>query len=132
MSEIKVFRRSLEEPGSGYFDRRLIEGARKMVKARAQTAHLFPKGVIRDGAWDILLTLLIEGEEGRATNVKQLIAASRDTVGGVMRRIEGLEEARFLTRSSDPSDQRRVIVRLTDRGRTALVGMLVHIFDDPC
>ena len=103
-----------------------------MVKARAQTAHLFPKGVIRDGAWDILLTLLIEGEEGRATNVKQLIAASRDTVGGVMRRIEGLEEARFLTRSSDPSDQRRVIVRLTDRGRTALVGMLVHIFDDPC
>lgn len=109
--------------------KRLVEGARQLLHARALAADLFPKGILRDAAWDMLLELFISGEEGGTIYVKQLLGTSGESVTGTMRRIERLEEARFLTRRSDPFDKRRVIVRLTDRGRTALIGMLQPIFD---
>lgn len=109
--------------------KRLLEGARQLLHARAAAADLFPKGILRDAAWDMLLELFISGEEGGTLYVKQLIGTSGESVTGTMRRIERLEDARFLTRRSDPFDKRRVIVRLTERGRTALIGMLQPIFD---
>lgn len=110
-------------------DKQLMEGARQLLQARARTAMLFPKGLFRDAAWDMLLELFISGEEGGIVYVKQLTIASGESATGAMRRIERLEAAGFITRTSDPLDQRRVIVRLTERGRTALVSMLRHIFE---
>lgn len=110
-------------------DKRLVEGARQLLQARIRTAKLFPKGILRDAAWDMLLELFISGEEGGFLYVKQLMIASGESVAGSMRRIERLEEADFITRNSDPLDQRRVIVRLTERGRTAMISMLRHIFE---
>lgn len=110
-------------------DKRLVEGARQLLQARIRTAKLFPKGILRDAAWDMLLELFISGEEGGFLYVKQLMIASGESAAGSMRRIERLEEADFITRNSDPLDQRRVIVRLTERGRTAMISMLRHIFE---
>lgn len=110
-------------------DKRLVEGARRLLQARIRTANLFPKGILRDAAWDMMLELFISGEEGGIMYVKQLMIASGESTAGSMRRIERLAEANFITRHSDPLDQRRVIVRLTEQGRTALISMLRHIFE---
>lgn len=110
-------------------ENRLVEGARQLLQARIRTAELFPKGILRDAAWDMLLELFVRGEEGGITYVKQLMIASGESTAGSMRRIERLTEAGFIARTSDPLDQRRVIVRLTERGRTALISMLQHIFE---
>lgn len=110
-------------------EKRLVEGARLLLRARIRTAELFPKGILRDAAWDMLLELFVRGEEGGITYVKQLMIASGESTAGSMRRIERLTEAGFIARTPDPLDQRRVIVRLTERGRTALISMLQHIFE---
>lgn len=110
-------------------ERQLVEGARQLLQARIKMAKLVPKGLFRDPAWDMMLELFISGEEGGILFVKQLMIASGESSGAAMRRIDRLENAGFIVRIPDPLDHRRVIVRLTDRARTAMIAMLQHIFE---
>jgi len=110
-------------------ERQLVEGARQLLQARIKMAELVPKGLFRDPAWDMMLELFISGEEGGILFVKQLMIASGESSGAAMRRIDRLENADLIERIPDPLDHRRVIVRLTDRGRSAMIAMLQHIFD---
>jgi len=109
-------------------DRELVEWARKLLRARMKLAKLVPKGLFHDSAWDIMLELFISGEEGGVLHVKQLMIASGESSAAAMRRIDRLEEAVFIARTPDSLDHRRVIVQLTERGRTAMIAMLQHIF----
>lgn len=110
-------------------DRQLVEKARQLLRARLDMAKVIPKGLFRDSAWDMLLELFISGEEGGILYVKQLMIASGESAAAAMRRIDRLEHAEFLERTPDPFDHRRVIVRLTQRGRSAMIAMLRNIFD---
>lgn len=110
-------------------DAALIEGARQMLRGRKKIAALAPKGLFRDSAWDMMLELFISEGEGGVLYVKHIMLASGESAAAAMRRIDRLHEADFIKRIPDPLDQRRVIVRLTERGRRAMIAMLKHVFD---
>lgn len=78
-----------------------------------------------------MLELFICGEEGGILYVKQMVIASGESPAAAMRRIDRLDEAEFINRIPDLLDQRRVIVRLTERGRSAMLAMLKHVYDPP-
>jgi DNA-binding MarR family transcriptional regulator len=110
-------------------EKQLVEGARQLLQARIKMERLVPKGLLRDSAWDMMLELFINGEEGGIIYVKQLMLASGESSTAALRRIDRLEEAGFIKRFPDPLDRRRVIVELQERGRTAMRAMLKHVFD---
>ncbi|QCB53030.1 MarR family transcriptional regulator [Sphingopyxis sp. PAMC25046] len=110
-------------------EKQLVEGARQLLRARLKMARIAPKGLLRDSAWDMMLELFINGEEGGILYVKQLMLMSGESSTAAMRRIDRLEEAGFVERFSDPLDGRRVIVQLKDIGRTAMLAMLQHVFE---
>lgn len=110
-------------------EKQLVEGARQLLRARLKMARIAPKGLLRDSAWDMMLELFINGEEGGILYVKQLMLMSGESSTAAMRRIDRLEEAEFIERFPDPLDGRRVIVQLKDVGRTAMLAMLQHVFE---
>lgn len=110
-------------------EKQLVEGARQLLRARLKMADIAPKGLLRDSAWDMILELFINGEEGGILYVKQLMLMSGESSTAAMRRIDRLEEAGFIERFPDPLDRRRVIVQLKDVGRTAMLAMLQHAFE---
>lgn len=110
-------------------ERQLTDCARQLLHARKKIAALAPKGLFRDSAWDMMLELFISTEEGGIVYVKQMMLASGESAAAAMRRIDRLDKAEFLDRVPDMLDQRRVIVRLTERGRTAMLAMLKHVYD---
>lgn len=114
---------------SSVAEKLLVEGARQLLQARLKMARIAPRGLLRDSAWDMILELFISGEEGGILYVKQLMLASGESSTAAMRRIDRLEEAGFLERFPDPLDRRRVIVRLKERGRSAMLAMLEHVFE---
>lgn len=110
-----------------------IEYARRLLKARRTIAKVMPRKLFRDSAWDVMLELYIGTVEGSDVFVKQAIIASGECPATAMRIIARLDHSGFLQRRGDESDQRRVIVTLTDKGREAmelvleqLGGELVH------
>lgn len=110
-------------------EKQLVEGARQLLRARLKMARIAPKGLLRDSAWDMMLELFINGEEGGILYVKQLMLISGESSTAAMRRIDRLEEAGFIERFPYPFDGRRVIVQLKDSGRTAMLAMLQHVFE---
>jgi DNA-binding MarR family transcriptional regulator len=110
-------------------DRELVEGARKILRARVKMVELMPKELYRDQAWDMLLELFVSGEEGGIRYVKQLMITSAKSSTAAMRLIDRLEETNFVRRESDHLDNRRVIVSLTEHGRSVMIIMLREIFD---
>lgn len=109
-------------------ERQLVEGARQLLRARLKMARHLPKGLLRDSAWDMILELFIAHEEGGIVYVKQLTLSSGESAAAAIRRIDRLEEAGLIERFPDPLDRRRVIVRLQERGRDAMLAMLMQIF----
>lgn len=107
----------------------LLRMARHARESRKRIEPLFPKNIFRDSAWDMLLELFIAAEQNERLCVKDLIQLSGDSSTSAIRRIDQLEAAGFLRRQIDDQDQRRVWVRLTERGYQALATMLRHLFD---
>jgi len=107
----------------------LLALARQTQQARANCSQLFPKHVFRDSAWDIMLELFIAGEEGGSLCVKDTMAISGESATGTLRRIESLEEAQLVVRRYDPTDHRRMLVQLSNRGREAMISLLHHLFE---
>ena len=87
-----------------------------------------PKNLMRDSAWDMMLVMFINDEEGGILYVKQLIGVSRDTPASAIRRIDRLEDAGLVERLPDTLDHRRVIVRLSELGRETMLSMLRDVF----
>lgn len=105
----------------------LVDHARCLLRARTKMARVAP-GLLRDPAWDMMLCLFINGEEGGILYVKQLILSTGESATAALRHIDRLEEAGFIERLSDPLDRRRVIVRLSESGRAAMFAMLEDAF----
>jgi DNA-binding MarR family transcriptional regulator len=107
----------------------LLRMARHARDSRKRIEPLFPKNLFRDSAWDMLLELFIATEQNERLCVKDLIQLSGDSSTSAIRRIDQLEGTGFLRRQVDGDDQRRVWVRLTEKGYQALAAMLHHLFD---
>ena len=77
-----------------------------------------------------MLVMFINDEEGGILSVKQLIVASGDSPASAMRRIDRLEDVGLVLRIQDSLDHRRVIVRLSEFGRDAMLALLKDVFDE--
>ncbi|MDK8186558.1 MULTISPECIES: winged helix DNA-binding protein [Sphingomonas] len=106
----------------------LLDLARQTQAMRARTAQFFPRDVFRDSAWDMMLELFIADQQRRPICVKELILVSGESATSALRRIDRLEGAELLQRSTDPADHRRLAVTLTERGNAAMTAMLRQLF----
>jgi len=112
-------------------ERELVESARRLIRARVEISKHIPQRVLKDAAWDILLELFVNGEEGGIVHIKKLILACGMTSTSAMRLIDRLDDAGLIARLPDPLDHRRVIVSLSERGRRAMVALLHGISETP-
>jgi DNA-binding MarR family transcriptional regulator len=109
----------------------LIDLARQAQKMRAIVARMFPRDVLKDSAWDMLLELFVATQEFRVLCVKQLILVSGETSTSALRRIDRLEETGMIRRRGDAADHRRVTVEMTLKGEEAMTAMLRSLILDP-
>ncbi len=107
----------------------MLDLARRMQRARARMAKLFPRDVFRDSAWEMMLELFVAAQLKRVVCVKELILVSGEKSTSALRRIDRLELAEMLRRCHDPVDHRRHAVVLTAKGDAAMRAMLLSLFD---
>lgn len=121
-------------PSSRSDEDKISEGALRvaqaqcLLSARQYAAKLIPKEILHDSTFDMLLELFVKAERGQALCVKQLVLFSGESSTAALRRIDRLAKAEMIQRYPDPADRRRVLVRLTEHGRTILLPMLGHFF----
>lgn len=116
---------------AGTITPQLLARARQARQLRATMSAFLPQDLLVDTAWDMMIDLFIAAGTGAALHVKDLILLSGESAASAMRRIDRLQAAALIERDPDPSDHRRVRVRLTTTGRTAMIAMLEHLFDAP-
>jgi len=117
--------------GRSVEERELVDCARQLIRARREMNKHIPAGLLKDDAWDILLELFVNGEEGGIVYVKQIMLACGVTSTSAVRLIDRLEEGALIARVPDPLDHRRVIVSLSERGRQAMTALLRKIVEQP-
>lgn len=99
---------------------------------RALRSSFFDPDFFCDPAWDMLLDLFLQQALGRRVCVSSLCIASCAPSSTALRWIRALEEADLLERSRDPTDGRRVFVRLTASGYAKIAGYLAAMTCPSC
>jgi winged helix DNA-binding protein len=99
---------------------------------RALRSSFFEPNFFCDPVWDMLLDLFLQQSLGRPVCVSSLCIASCAPSSTALRWIRALEEADLLERSRDPTDGRRVFVRLTASGHGKIAGYLAAMTCPSC
>ncbi|BDI61066.1 winged helix DNA-binding protein [Qipengyuania nanhaisediminis] len=95
--------------------------ARKIYAVRRRRAAIFGNAeMFGEPAWDILLDLYIAHVDGKPVSVSSACIGSAAPPTTGLRWLGVLAEQELVLREHDPQDQRRVLVRLTDRGLEAM------------
>ena len=106
---------------------RLIATAGTMDRARlaydigARRRSALGQGLFSDPAWNILLDLFLSEDDGRDLSVTAVCIGSRSSAATALRYITLLVERKLIDRIADEHDGRRTYVRLTAKGRNAMV-----------
>jgi hypothetical protein len=100
---------------------RYLAVARKTYSLRRKRAMIFgnPK-LFGEPAWDILLDLYIAYAEGKSVSVTSACIGSAAPPTTGLRWLGMLADEGLVLRENDPEDNRRVLVRLTPRGISAM------------
>ncbi|MGX1309816.1 CheY-like chemotaxis protein/DNA-binding MarR family transcriptional regulator [Amorphus suaedae] len=93
---------------------------RGLIAARSDRDQIFDSSLFSDPSWDMLLDLALAEESGRAISVTSLCLASRAPTTTALRRIDELQAAGLVERVPDQQDRRRIVVQLTETGRTRM------------
>ena len=97
------------------------EFAREAYATRRRRATIFGNSeLFGEPAWDILLDLYIAHAEKKPVSVSSACIGSAAPPTTGLRWLGVLAEHDLVMREHDPEDQRRVLVRLTERGLTAM------------
>ncbi len=100
---------------------RNIELARHLYSMRRQRSTIFGQmEIFGEPAWDILLDLYIAALEGKSVSVSSACIGSASPPTTGLRWIGVLTHQGMLIREHDPTDQRRVLVRLSDQCLAAM------------
>lgn len=95
--------------------------ARKAYSLRRKRAAIFGNtDLFGEPAWDILLDLYIAQGEGKAVSVSSACIGSATPPTTGLRWLGVLADAGLIAREADAEDNRRVLVRLTAAGQTAM------------
>ncbi|WP_245824587.1 winged helix DNA-binding protein [Sphingomonas azotifigens] len=92
------------------------ERAAAEVKHRKAQLQAFGRRLVANPAWDMLIDLFIAQEAGTPISVSSLCYAANVPSTTALRWIKMLETAGLISRTSDPSDARRVHLALTPEG----------------
>lgn len=95
-----------EEPGPPS----TAQVVKSVIKARTVREQIFGTDIFRDPAWDMLLDLYVNREEGRETSVSSLCIAAGVPATTGLRYIAAMEKLSFLGRRKDGRDARRVLI----------------------
>lgn len=97
------------------------EAAREIYASRRSRDGIFGNPeLFGEPAWDILLDLYVADVEGKAVSVSSACIGSAAPPTTGLRWLGVLAEQGLVLREHDPEDQRRVLVRLTERGLAAM------------
>lgn len=95
--------------------------ARKAYALRRKRASLFANpDLFGEPAWDILLDLYIAAGEGKPVSVSSACIGSAAPATTGLRWLGVLADEGLVVREADAEDHRRVLVRLTSAGKTAM------------
>lgn len=95
--------------------------ARKTYAMRRKRAAIFGDvDLFGEPAWDILLDLFIAHGEDKQVSVSSACIGSATPATTGLRWLAVLADQGLILRESDPQDQRRVLVRLSDSGLAAM------------
>ncbi|MEA3013251.1 MAG: hypothetical protein QOD42_1796 [Sphingomonadales bacterium] len=119
--------RAGDEPAAG-----LERAVQIEICNRALRFSFFDPDFFCDPAWDMLLDLFLQQCLGRRVCVSSLCIASCAPSSTALRWIRALEEADLVERSRDPTDGRRVFVRLTAGGHAKIAGYLAAMTCPSC
>jgi hypothetical protein len=99
----------------------LLGLARKAYSLRRRRSAIFGNAeLFGEPAWDILLDLYIAHAEGKDVSVSSACIGSAAPATTGLRWLGVLAEEGLILRESDPADNRRVMVRLTPAGISAM------------
>ncbi|MCJ2186426.1 helix-turn-helix domain-containing protein [Novosphingobium beihaiensis] len=99
-----------------------VELARQTYGDRRRRTKIFDSdSLFGEPAWDILLDLFIAAKERRRVSVTSACIGSAVPSTTALRWITILERDGFLAREADPGDARRVYVKLSARGYSAML-----------
>lgn len=99
-----------------------VELARQTYEDRRRRSKIFhSEALFGEPAWDILLDLFIAAKERRRVSVTSACIGSAVPSTTALRWIAILEKQGFMVREADPSDARRVYVKLSARGYAAML-----------
>ncbi len=95
--------------------------AREAYAVRRRRTAIFDNDeLFGEPAWDILLDLYIANVENKSVSVSSACIGSAAPPTTGLRWLGVLSEQGLIAREHDPEDQRRVLVRLTEKGLTAM------------
>lgn len=95
--------------------------ARKIYATRRHRSNIFgDMELFGEPAWDILLDLYIAQVERKTVSVSSACIGSAAPPTTGLRWLGVLAEQDLILREHDPDDQRRVLVRLTEKGMAAM------------
>lgn len=102
-------------------ERRYLALARQTYALRRKRAAIFGNPeLFGEPAWDILLDLYIAHGEGKPVSVSSACIGSAAPATTGLRWLGVLANEGLIVRENDPEDHRRVLVRLTRKGITAM------------
>ena len=90
------------------------EAAKQAYADRRRRDRLFPDGMFRDPAWDMLLDLFVAQSEDREVSVTSAWIGSLTPLTTGLRELGELERRGFVSRRRSQGDRRRSLVCLTD------------------
>lgn len=95
--------------------------ARKTYAMRRKRAAIFGNAdLFGEPAWDIMLDLFIAHGDGKQVSVSSACIGSAAPATTGLRWLAVLADEGLILRESDPQDQRRVLVQLSDAGLAAM------------
>ena len=94
-------------------ERRWLRDARQTYRRRRSRALFFEESLFGEPAWDLLLDLFIAAKERKRVPVTSACIGAAVPTTTALRWLAILEERGLVVREADPTDARRIFVRLT-------------------
>lgn len=110
---------------------RLVDLARRFYRSRRMRSRLFGDDqLFGEPAWDLLLDLFVAQSDGKHLSVTAACIGAAVPTSTALRWLLILEERGLVHRENDPTDARRVFLKLTDDGYSKMVCYFRALLDE--
>lgn len=124
--ECRLDRTGVNSPTSPSRADALVEMEIKIRRARDRA---FPNGYFADTAWELLLELFTARQTGQRYSISDLGLPAGIPATTTLRYIDKMLQDGFVERLPDPTDRRRVFIRLSDYGASTMNAVFTGVPD---